>query len=157
MPPFTAEAQAKISGYATELEKIQIECCKKELPPKQDEAVGLIRKIMELMPPQKGGGGGQGNPPPQSQNKDQDKQQNQDQQQKQDDQKQDSDQKQDQDPQQQPPSEDKKDEPQAGEDEKQDEELEAVLKKAQERNDEHEADKKARMRKAPLPPNERDW
>ena len=35
--------------------------------------------------------------------------------------------------------------------------FEALLKKAQERNDEHEADKKARMRKAPLPPNERDW
>ena len=42
-------------------------------------------------------------------------------------------------------------------DDAQDQELEAVLKKAQERNDEHEADKKARMRKAPLPPNERDW
>ena len=38
-----------------------------------------------------------------------------------------------------------------------DQELEATLKKAQERNDEHEAEKKARMRKAPLPPNERDW
>ena len=36
-------------------------------------------------------------------------------------------------------------------------EIEAVLKKAQERSDEHEAEKKARMRKAPLPPNERDW
>ena len=40
---------------------------------------------------------------------------------------------------------------------KDDKEVEALLKKAQERNDEHEADKKARMRKAPLPPNERDW
>ena len=29
--------------------------------------------------------------------------------------------------------------------------------KAQERNDEHEAKKKALMRKAPLPPNEKDW
>ena len=38
-----------------------------------------------------------------------------------------------------------------------DQEVEAVLKKAQERSDEHEAEKKARMRKAPLPPNERDW
>ena len=38
-----------------------------------------------------------------------------------------------------------------------DQEIEAVLKKAQERSDEHEAEKKARMRKAPLPPNERDW
>jgi hypothetical protein len=29
--------------------------------------------------------------------------------------------------------------------------------KAQERSDRHEEEKKARMRKAPLPPNERDW
>ena len=36
-------------------------------------------------------------------------------------------------------------------------EIDALLRKAQERNDEHEAEKKARMRKAPLPPNERDW
>ena len=36
-------------------------------------------------------------------------------------------------------------------------EIEAVLKKAQERNDEHEAQKRARARKARLPPNERDW
>ena len=32
-----------------------------------------------------------------------------------------------------------------------------MLRKAQERNDQHEADKKARMKKAPLPANERDW
>ncbi|MBQ4471077.1 MAG: hypothetical protein II946_01995, partial [Kiritimatiellae bacterium] len=38
-----------------------------------------------------------------------------------------------------------------------DKEIEAILRRAQERSDEHEADKKARIRKAPLPPNERDW
>ena len=38
-----------------------------------------------------------------------------------------------------------------------DKEVEALLKMAQERNDEHEAEKRARMRKMPLPPNERDW
>jgi HSP20 family molecular chaperone IbpA len=56
-------------------------------------------------------------------------------------------------------TEEEKDES-AGQDEKpeeKDQELEAVLKIAQERNDEHEAEKKARMRKAPLPPNEKDW
>ena len=31
------------------------------------------------------------------------------------------------------------------------------LRKAQERSDQHEADKKARMKKVPLPANERDW
>ena len=159
MPPFTAEAQQKISGLATELEKIQIECSQKELPPKQEEAVKIIQEILKLLPPQKGGGGGQGNPPPQNQQqKDQqkDQQKQQDQQQNQD-QQQDSDQQQDQDPQEQPKDENSKDEQKSDEDQKEDQELEAVLKKAQERNDEHEADKKARMRKAPLPPNERDW
>ena len=44
-----------------------------------------------------------------------------------------------------------------GEENPEDQEIEAVLKKAQERSDEHEAEKKARMRGARLPPNERDW
>jgi hypothetical protein len=35
--------------------------------------------------------------------------------------------------------------------------MEAVLNKAKERNDEYESEKKLRMRKAPLPPNQRDW
>jgi hypothetical protein len=156
-PPFTAEDQAKISAYATELEKLQIECCEKSLPPKQEQALELIRKIQELLPKDKNGGGqgqGQGQPPPQPQNdkdkQDQDKQNGQNQQQQQKQQPQDEGQNKE---------EDKKDES-AGEEQQKDEkdqELEAILKKAQERNDEHEAEKKARMRKAPLPPNERDW
>ena len=36
-------------------------------------------------------------------------------------------------------------------------EIENVLKKAQERSDEHEAQKKAREMRRRLPPNERDW
>jgi len=36
-------------------------------------------------------------------------------------------------------------------------EAEALIRKALERSEEHEAEKKARMRKAPLSPNERDW
>ena len=66
-------------------------------------------------------------------------------------------QQQDQDPQQQPEDEKGDDKDSKPEEQKEDQEVEATLKKAQERNDEHEADKKARMRKAPLPPNERDW
>jgi hypothetical protein len=153
-PPFTAEDQAKISAYATELEKLQIECCEKSLPPKQEQALELIRKIQELLPKDKNGGGqGQGQPPPQQQNdkdkQDQDKQNGQNQQQQQEQQQDEG----------QNKEEDKKDES-AGEEQQKDEkdqELEAILKKAQERNEEHEAEKKARMRKAPLPPNERDW
>ena len=160
-PPFTAEDQAKISGLATELEKLQLECCEKSLPPSQEKALEIIRQIQELMPKDKNGGGGQNNQQ-QQQNQDQDQnkdqQQNQDQQQDQQQQRQDQqqdDQKQDQDPSQdsQEPQPSQDDETQSEEDQ----ELEATLKKAQERNDEHEADKKARMRKVPLPPNARDW
>ena len=157
-PPFTAEDQAKISALATELEKLQIECCEKILPPKQEKALELIGQIQKLLPKDKNGGGqGQGRPPPQNDkndNKDKQDQNRKDGQDQQQNQQQDQRQNEEQDK-----EEDKKDES-AGEDEKKDgkdQELEAVLKKAQERNDEHEAEKKARMRKAPLPPNERDW
>ena len=154
-PPFTAEAQAKISALATELEKIQLECVEKILPPRQEEAIRILGEIRELLPKDNSGQQGQ--------------QQNQ--QNKNQDQKQNPDPKQDQNPQQQPPEqqppeqnpddqdpdENKDGEDGDGGEDEQDEEVEAVLKKAQERSDEHEAEKKARMRKAPLPPNERDW
>ena len=160
-PPFTKEQQDKISALATELEKLQIECASKSLPPSQEKALGLINQIRELLPKdnnQNGQGQGNQNQQNQDQNKNQDQkqdqQQQQDQQQNQDQQ---SDQKQDQDPNEQQ-DQDKQDGEDQQEDEKEeDQELEATLKKAQERNDEHEAEKKARMRKAPLPPNERDW
>ena len=160
-PPFTAEDQAKVSALATELEKLQIECCEKSLPPNQEKALDLLRQIQELLPKDKNGGGGQNNQQQnqdQQQNKNQDQQSQQDQQNQQQDQKDNqTDQKQDQDPNENK-SDEKEDPADPKEDEQQeDQELEATLKKAQERNDEHEADKKARMRKAPLPPNERDW
>ena len=150
-PPFTAEDQAKISALATELEKLQMECVDKSLPPSQEKSLGIIRQIRELLPKDRNGGG-QGQ---QNQQRNQDQQQDQQKDQQQDQQQQD--QRQDQDPQQQPEDE-KGDEKDSGpEEQKEDQEVEATLKKAQERNDEHEAEKKARMRKAPLPPNERDW
>ena len=159
--PFTAEAQAKISALATELEKVQLECVEKTIPPKQEEACGILEQIAALLPKDKNGGGQsqqnqQQNPQQNQQNQDQ---QNQDQQnQDQKDQQQDlGDQKQDQDPNEQ--KDDKQEEGSDAEDQEseEDKEVEAVLQKAQERNDEYEADKKARIRKAPLPPNERDW
>ena len=152
-PPFTAEDQAKISGLATELEKLQLECADKILPPSQERALGIIRQIRELLPNDKNGGGQS------QQNQDQQQQQNQDQQQQQQQQNQEQqqNQQQDQDPQQQPEDKNGEDNDSKPEEQKDDKEVEALLKKAQERNDEHEADKKARMRKAPLPPNERDW
>ena len=163
-PPFTAETQAKISALATELEKVQMECVEKSLPPSQEKALDIIRQIRELMPKDSGGGQGQNQQnqqnQPDNQNKDQQNQDKQDQQQNQDkqDQQQNQDQQQTQD---QDPDQQEKDQQEADGDEEdkkeEDQELEATLKKAQERNDEHEAEKKARMRKAPLPPNERDW
>jgi len=156
-PPFTAEDQAKISALATELEKLQLECVDKSLPPSQEKSLEIIRQIRELLPKDKNGGQGQQNQQDSNQqqsSQDQQQDKNQEQDDKQDQQ---SDQKQEQDPQQQ----EEEKEPEGQEDEQQeqkdDKEVEALLKKAQERNDEHEADKKARMRKAPLPPNERDW
>jgi len=154
-PPFTAEDQAKVSALATELEKVQLECVEKNLPPQQEKALDVIRQIRELLPKDKNGGG-QGQP-----------QQNQNQQQKQDQQKQEQpqqqqnqDQQQQQDQQQeqeQQQDEQKEGEAQESEEKPEDKDIEAVLKKAQERSDEHEAEKKARLRKAPLPPNARDW
>lgn len=159
-PPFTAEAQAKVAALATELEKQQLATLEKPLPPAQEKALQLIAEIRELLPKDSNGGGqGQPNPQPNpdpqsnpnSSDKNQPKQPPQEQQKDQP-----LDQKQDQDPQENAEP-DAADEPQDEEKSKEEQELEATLKKAQERNDEHEADKKARMRKAPLPPNERDW
>ena len=154
-PPFKAEDQQKISGLATELEKLQLECCEKSLPPNQEKALAIIRQIQELLPKDKNGGGQNNQQQQQNQQQNQDQQQDQQQQQPEP---QESDQKQDQDPsqssQESQPSQDDAEQP---EESREDKELEAVLKKAQERNDEHEAEKKARMRKTRLLPNERDW
>ena len=157
-PPFTAEDQAKISALATELEKLQIECCEKNLPPSQEQSLELIRQIRELLPkdPNGGQGGGEGQPNPNQDQQKQDDEDKQDQQQNGED----GQQGQEEQPEQSGEEEQQDEEQQAKAQEAEpqtDEELEATLKKAQERNDEHEAEKKARMRKAPLPPNERDW
>ncbi|MBR1921224.1 MAG: hypothetical protein IJ829_04365, partial [Kiritimatiellae bacterium] len=155
LPPFTAEAQAKISSLSTELEKLQIECVEKALPPNQEAAVGLLAEIQALLPKEKNGGGRQDKPnepndgrPPQGDGQPQtppEPPQNQDANDKPgDDEPQDGDRNDDE------PGDEPPEDPES-------QEVEAVLKKAQERSDEHEAEKKARMRKAPLPPNERDW
>ena len=152
-PPFTAEDQAKISALATELEKLQMECVEKSLPPSQEEAVRIINEIRELLPKDQNGGGQSQQNQDQQQKNDQNQQQNQqnqDQQQQQQDQQQSEDENKDDD-------KDKEEPDEGDQQDSEDQEVEAVLKKAQERSDEHEAEKKARMRKAPLPPNERDW
>ena len=163
-PPFTKEDQGKISALATELEKLQLECVSKSLPPSQEKAIGIINQIRELLPKDNSSQQSQQSQQSQNQqNQDQNKNQNQDQKQDQQQQQQDqqkpdeSDQKQDQDPDKQNQQDEKDGQDEQQDEKEEDQELEATLKKAQERNDEHEAEKKARMRKAPLPPNERDW
>ena len=97
-PPFTKEAQDRISALATELEKLQIECCSKALPPSQEKAIDILNEIRELLPKDNSSQSSQQpqqSQSPQDQNR---QQQNQDQQQQNQNQDQQSDQKQDQDP-----------------------------------------------------------
>ena len=162
-PPFSAEDQAKVSVLATELEKCQIASVEKSLPPEQEKALKIIEEIRGLLPKNPNGGDGQGQPQQNQQpNQGQDPkpQSSVDQPQeppKPDDEQGQTDERQTEDPENQPPDDVNGGEEQEDEPSREEQEIDALLKKAQERNDEHEADKKARMRKAPLPPNERDW
>lgn len=149
-PPFTAEAQAKVSALATELEKVQLTCCEKNLPPEQERAIAIINEIRELLPKEDGGGQGQGQGQGQAQDRNPPKNESQGDEETPDETQGES--QGEDEPTPQPEENGGADEPSPER-----EQLEALLKKAQERTDEHEAEKKARMRKAPLPPNERDW
>lgn len=183
MPPFTAEAQAEVAKLADETLEIQEEIVKMrgelkgtaserrgggkdaEIVAKEFRALEKMNKIRELLPKDKNGGGGSG-----AQNQNQDNQQNDKNQDKNDDKDQDKskegqeeDKPQDageddkQDGQDEKKEEPKPEEQNSGEEQKDDRQVEDVLRKAQERSDQHEADKKARMRNMPLPANDRDW
>ena len=171
-PPFTKEAQAEISALATEVEKIQLELADgktksvkverkgggkaAERAVKQFEALKKLARIKELLPKDKNGGGQ--NQDNQNQNQDQNQNQNQDRQNDQDN-KENQDDRQNQDRQEnknENQEEQNKQDSRADE-KKDDKQVEDILRRAQERSDQHEADKKARMNKAPLPSNERDW
>ncbi len=161
-PPFTAEAQAEVSALSTEVEKLQIELTEDKSGDaaargaKQLDVLKKLHRIQELLPNDgKGGGRNQQQQQQNQPNKDEQKNdpQKNDQQDQQDQQKPEDGQQQDQQEEQ-----DQKEE--SGEEERQpkeDQAVEDVLRKAQERSDEHENAKKARMRNVPLPPNERDW
>jgi hypothetical protein len=172
-PPFTKEAQAEISALATEVEKLQIELLKDkvedakverkgggkaaERAAKQFETLKKLARIQELLPKDKNGGGGQNQQNQQNQNQEQNKDKNKDEN-KDQNQKQNQDQQQDQQENKDDRKEQEEKQSAAEEQEKKnDEQVEDVLRRAQERSDQHEADKKARMKKAPLPANERDW
>ncbi|MBR1588685.1 MAG: hypothetical protein IJ658_10210, partial [Kiritimatiellae bacterium] len=143
--PFTKEQQAEIAALAAEVEKKQHVCLDKDLPPEQLDILRKLERIRELLPKDPDGGGQSSRQ--QQQNQGQDKDQKNDQQQD----RQNQDQQQDEQQQEQKEKKEKAEEP------KDDKEVEELLRRAQERSDEHENDKKMRMRKAPPSPNERDW
>ena len=145
--PFTKEQQAEIAALAEAVEKKQRVCTEKDLPPEQLDVLMKLGRIRELLPKDPNGGGAQNNQQQQQQNQDQNKDQKDDQQQDQQDQQQEDQQQQ----------EEQKEQKEKAEEPKDDKEVEELLRRAQERSDEHENDKKMRMRKAPPSPNERDW
>jgi len=139
MPPFTAEDQAKIEEIAGHAEKLQTEIIERnpqehERRALQEQALKDLLEIRELLPKQKNQG--------QQQNQDQQQNQNQDQQQ------------QEQKKEEQKQEEQKKEEPKKQE---APQDVQELLRKALDREKEHEQDKKEKMRKIPMSPSERDW
>jgi hypothetical protein len=139
-PPFTAEDKEKIIQIAGHAENLQTEILQK--PPQdndrrslQQQALSDLLEIRDLLPKQNNK---QNQQDQQQQNQDQQDQQQQDEQQQQEQQ---QEQKQEQPPQKPEPPKD----------------VQELLRKALEREKEHEEDKKERMRKIPIAPSERDW
>ena len=173
-PPFTAEVQARISDLAEKLERTQEECVKNPSPDKRREALEAAVEISRLLPKDNNRDNSNDN------NKRQDKKNNDG---KSDQNRQNGQNKDDKDNSGEDKADGKEDNQsenkeskkndqnnaddreneanerkgEAREKESEMKEIEALLKRAQERSDEHEADKKARMRSMRLPSNERDW
>lgn len=150
-PPFTAEDAAKIKEYTEQLLWIQNDAVKKEKTEERRsaalEALSLLEKIRDLLPKNPNN---QQQPPPQQQQQQQQQQQNENQQQDQQDQ-QDQNQNQqseDQQQQQQQESGEKPDTPQ---------DVQEALRRAIQREKEHEQDKQRQMRNYPMPTGARDW
>jgi hypothetical protein len=138
MPPFTAEDQTKIDEIAAHTEKLQSEIIEKKPPETerralQEQALKNLLEIRDLLPKQKGQGQQQQNPQQQQQK---------------------------QEPQQQKQEEQKQEEQKKEEEPKQPEQpkdVQELLRKALDREKEHEQDKKEKMRRIPMSPSERDW
>ncbi len=143
LPPFTAEDQAKIVELATHAEKLQAEIIGKnpqghERTVLQEQALKDLLEIRELLPKQKSQNQQQQNqqhPNPQPQ-----QQPNQQQQ-----------------PQEQKQEEQKKEEQKQKKKPEPPQDVKEVLRRALDREKEHENDKKEKMRKLPMSPSERDW
>ena len=155
MPPFTAETRSKIKELAAKLDATQTSLMETPETEKEREAMKTIEEIMGLMPrPPQQGQNGQNQQQPQDQKDD-----SKNEQQKPEDQDQNEDQGSEPQEKNEPQANDQpqQDEESAAQEPKEDPETESILKRAQERTDEHEAQKKARMRNLPSRPNERDW
>jgi Ca-activated chloride channel family protein len=142
LPPFTAEDQAKIEEIAVHTEKLQKEIVESKPPEKerralQEQALKNLLEIRDLLPKQKG----QGQQQNQQQNQEQQQQDQQEQEQKEQDQK-------EQQKQEQPQKEQKEEPPK---------DVQELLRRALDREKEHENDKKKQMRNLPMSPSERDW
>lgn len=159
MPPFTAEAQKEIVSLSHELEKLQLSCVESDLPSEMLSALGIMFKIRSLLPKSgnsgvtsQSGRKGSGSPDQKESKKDGKPEENKDGNDGADDR---TDEKNLQEnenrAQENETSGKERDESASGE------EIDAVLNKAKERNDEYESEKRLRMRKRPLPPNQRDW
>jgi hypothetical protein len=145
MPPFTftAEDKAKIEKLAEHVERLQSEVVEKKPPETerrvlQEQALKDLLEIRELLPKQP-------NQQQQQQQQQQDQQQQNQEQQQQEQEQQQEQQEQEQQPE---PQEQKPEPPQ---------DVQELLRKALEREKEHEEEKKERMRKMPMVPGERDW
>lgn len=155
-PPFSVENQDKISSLATMLEKFQLECLEKNNSEIKNKALDTAIEISKLLPKDKNSNNSNNNQNQEQNqnNNDQNKSEN-----NKDNQSQNSeDQSQSNDEENSGNDKEKRDDSQNEvKKDAEDKEIESVLKRAQERSDEHEAEKKARMRRVRLPPNERDW
>lgn len=158
-PPFTAETQAKIADLATRLEKLQIECVEKPAAENQRKALDTAVEISRLLPNDGKSDGSRNSRDPDRNRKNGKNRNDGGGDDKNGDPRNDGQNAKNDDPGKESENEDAdgKDEKDASGDDSDDRETQAVLKKAQERSDEHEAEKKARMRRLRLPPNERDW
>jgi Ca-activated chloride channel family protein len=149
-PPFTAEDEAKVNELAEHAEKLQREIVDMN-PPEGDklalqkQALADLLEIRDLLPKQPNQGQQQQNQQQQQQNQEQQQQQEQQQDEQQQDEQQQDEQQQEQKPEQQ---EQKQPPPQ---------DVQELLRKALEREKEHEEEKKERMRRLPMAPGERDW
>ncbi len=146
MPPFTAEDKAEIEELAAHALKLQTEVIENNLSgetaaPLQRQALAELLEIREKLPKNPGSSGAQNQQQQQDQQQDQQQQPENNEEQP-----------------EPPPDEPQPDEPQKP-DERQEPppDVRELLRRALEREKEHEEKKKQQMRAIPLPPDAKDW